>query len=52
MASVTETEPSTESTEPTEPEHEPTDHESVQVNSWGSKRYSLRQNPKLPQRLC
>lgn len=33
MASVTETEPSTESTEPTEPEHEPTDHESVQVNS-------------------
>ena len=46
IASVTETEPPVESTE-----REQNKHKSVQVNNSVLKRYSLRRNPKPPERL-
>ena len=50
MTSVTETESSVEPTEP-ELEHGSTEHELVQVNIPVMERYSLRRNPKPPERL-
>ena len=51
MTSVTETESSVEPTEPELNEHGSTEHELAQVNIPVMKRYSLRRNPKPPERL-